>query len=293
LNLEQPAPHTRDAEEESMTVSSLHDQVVVITGGARGIGYATARKLIERGARVAIGDIDETRLLATAIELGLEVADVLDVTNAESFNAFYSMVSERLGTPHALINNAGIMPVGLTLEEPEEVARRMVDINLHGVITGTKIALASMLPHGRGHIINIASMAGEAFVPGAATYCATKAAVIGFTEAVRLEHRTSGVSVSLVLPTFTNTELVAGTTGPRGFRNAEPEEIADAIAELLERPRSRTYVTKVMGRVLAAQRLMPRSVAEGLARRLGGEQMFLAGVDPSARHAYEERARKS
>ncbi|EFQ84407.1 oxidoreductase, short chain dehydrogenase/reductase family protein [Aeromicrobium marinum DSM 15272] len=281
------------ADWDVMTSSSLRGQVVVITGGARGIGYATARTLIERGARVAIGDIDETRLLAAADELGLEVTGRLDVTDGESFRAFYSMVSERLGTPDVLINNAGIMPVGPTLEEPEEAARRMVDINLHGVITGTKIALASMLPRRNGHIINIASMAGEAFVPGAATYCATKAAVIAFTEAVRLEHRTSGVSVSLVLPTFTNTELVAGTTGPRGFRNAEPEEIADAIAGLLERPRPRAYVTRVMGQVLAAQRFMPRSVAEGLARRLGGEQMFLAGVDPSARQAYEQRAGKS
>jgi hypothetical protein len=276
-----------------MTISSLHDQVVVITGGARGIGFATARKLIERGARVAIGDIDEPRLLAAADALGIEVAGRLDVTDPESFGAFYSMVSERLGTPDALINNAGIMPVGPTVEESEEVARRMVDINLHGVITGTKVALASMLPRRRGHIINVASMAGEAFIPGAATYCATKAAVIGFTDAVRLEHRTSGVSVSLVLPTFTNTELVAGTTGPRGFRNAEPEEIAEAIAELLEGPRPRAYVTKTMGRVLATQRLMPRAVAEGLARRLGAEEMFLAGVDQSARQAYEDRARKS
>ncbi len=79
-----------------MTTSSLHDQVVVITGGARDIGYATARRLIERGARVAIGDIDETRLLAAADELGLEVTGRLDVTDAESFHAFYSMVTERL-----------------------------------------------------------------------------------------------------------------------------------------------------------------------------------------------------
>lgn len=276
-----------------MTVDSLRDRVVIITGGARGIGFATARRLIGLGAKVAIGDVDETRLLAAADELGIEVAGRLDVTDAESFRTFYAMVTDRLGTPYALINNAGIMPVGPTLEEPEDVARRMVDINLHGVITGTKIALDSMLPRRSGHIINVASMAGEAFVPGAATYCATKAAVIGFTEAVRLEHRTSGVGVSLVLPTFTNTELVAGTTGPRGFRNAEPEEIADAIAELLHKPRARAYVTKVMGRVLAAQRVVPRPVSEGLARFLGGEEMFLAGVDSAQRRAYEERARKS
>lgn len=276
-----------------MTTQSLRDRVIIITGGARGIGYATAKRLTGLGALVAIGDIDETRLLAAADELGIEVAGRLDVTDAESFRAFYAMVTERLGTPDALINNAGIMPIGPTVDEPEDVARRMIDINLHGVITGTKIALESMLPRRTGHIINVASMAGEAFVPGAATYCATKAAVIGFTEAVRLEHRGTGVSISLVLPTFTNTELVTGTTGPRGFRNAEPEEIADAITELLHKPRARAYVTKVMGRVLAAQRIIPRPVAEGLSRFLGGEEMFLTGVDAAQRSAYEERARKS
>jgi len=271
----------------------LRDRIVIITGGARGIGYASAQRLIELGAQVAIGDIDEPRLLAAADELGVDVASSLDVTDPASFRAFYSMVTGRLGAPYALINNAGIMPVGPTVEEPEDVARRMVDINLHGAITGTKIALESMLPRRSGHIINIASMAGEAFVPGAATYCACKAAVIAFTEAVRVEHRTSGVKVSLVLPTFTNTELVTGTTGPRGFRNAEPTEIADAIADLLQRPRPRAYVTKAAGRVLTAQRYIPRPMSEALARRLGGEQMFLTGVDAAARSAYEERVRKS
>lgn len=227
-----------------MTTTPLRGRVVIITGGARGIGYATAKRLIELGARVSIGDIDESRLLAAADELGIEIAERLDVTEPESFRAFYATVTDRLGTPDALVNNAGIMPVGPTVEEPDDVARRMVDINLHGVITGTKLALESMLPRRSGHIINVASTAGDAFVPGAATYGATQAAVISFTEAVRLEHRTSGVDVSLVLPTFTNTELVTAIIGPRGSRNAEPEEIADAIASLLQRPRPRAYLPR-------------------------------------------------
>lgn len=276
-----------------MTAPALEGKVAVITGGARGIGYATARTLKSLGMRVAVGDVDETRLLEAERELDLDAAGRLDVTDPESFRAFYGMVTDRLGAPYALINNAGVMPVGPTTEETPEVARRMVDINVHGVITGTKIALDSMLPRRSGHIINIASMAGEAYVPGLATYCGTKAAVIAFTDAVRLEHRTSGVDVSLVLPTFTNTELVAGTQGPRGFRNAEPEQIAEAIADLLAHPRPRVYVTRPMGALLKAQRLMPAAWSEGLARRLGSDRMFLSGVDQQARSAYEERARKS
>lgn len=111
--------------------ASLRDRVVVITGGARGIGYATAKRLVELGASVGIGDSDESRLLAAADELGVELAARLDVTNPASFRAFYGTVTGRLGTPYALVNNAGIMPVGPTLEESNDVARRMVDINLH------------------------------------------------------------------------------------------------------------------------------------------------------------------
>ncbi len=276
-----------------MTAASLDDRVVIITGGARGIGFATAKRLLELGATVGIGDIDESRLLAAADELGVHAAVRLDVTDPASFRAFYATVIARLGAPYALVNNAGIMPLGPTLEESEDMARRMVDINLHGVITGTKVALESMLLRGSGHIINVASMAGETFVPGAATYGATKAGVINFTEAVRLEHRTSGVSLSLVLPTFTNTELVTGTTGPRGLRNAEPEEVAEAVASLLHKPRPRAYVTKSAGRIVKAQRFLPRRVSERLARSLGGEQMFLAGVDRAERMVYEARVRKS
>lgn len=276
-----------------MKAPALEGKVVVITGGARGIGYATARTLKGLGMRVAVGDVDETRLLETGRELDLDAVGRLDVTDPESFQAFYAMVIDRLGPPDVLVNNAGVMPVGPTLDESPEVARRMLEINVLGVIVGTKLALGTMLPRRSGHIINIASMAGEAYVPGLATYCGTKAAVIAFTDAVRLEHRTSGVDVSLVLPTFTNTELVSGTQGPKGFRNAEPEQIAEAIADLLAHPRPRVYVTRTMGVLLKAQRLMPAAWSEALARRLGSDRMFLGGVDQQARSAYEERARKS
>ena len=276
-----------------MNMQPLTGRVVVITGAARGIGFATARALKSSGATVAIGDIDESRLLEATDELELEVSGRLDVTDPESFEAFYAMVTDRVGPPDVLINNAGIMPIGPTLDEPGDLARRIIDINVHGVINGTKIALAAMAPRGSGHIINIASMAGETYLPGAATYCASKAAVIGFTDAVRTEYRNSGVNVSMVLPTFTNTELVTGATGPRGFRNAEPEEIAASIVRLVTRPRGRVYVTRLMGGVLTAQRFIPRRASEAMTRALGGDQMFLDGVDVIERQVYEERARKS
>lgn len=270
---------------------SLHGRVVVITGGARGIGLATARALIERGATVAIGDIDADALTPARREIGAHVGHVLDVTDPTSFDAFLQQVEAELGPCDVLINNAGIMPVGPVIDEDEDLARRIMTINVLGVITGTKLALRRMLPRGRGHIVNMASLAGELPFPGLATYCASKHAVLGFTDSVRKEVRGSGVHLSSVLPTLTNTQLASGTRNVAGLRHAEPTEIAQAIAELLRRPRSRVRITRSAGLLVQAQRVFPRWIYESVSRVLGVENQFLGDLDTRARRSYEERAR--
>ena len=95
----------------------------------------------------------------------------------------------------------------------------------------------------------------------------------------------------MVLPSFVNTELTAGTKGARGFRNAEPTEIADAIVGLVAHPKPRVRVTKAAGAMVVSQRFMPRVLAEGLNRMLGGEHVFTDDVDVEKRRAYEARAR--
>lgn len=268
-------------------------RVVAITGGARGIGYHTAEELIRRGHRVAIGDIDERQLKVAAEELGLDVAVRLDVTDPASIASFLDVTEEALGSVDVLINNAGVMPTGHVHEEADEVTRRQVEINVLGVIFGTKIALQRMLPRRHGHIINTASLAGELPVPGLATYCGTKFAVIGFTEAARQEYRRSGVTLSTVRPTFTNTELVSGTSGAKGMRNAEPQEIARATADLIERPRPFVRVTRVAGTMVAAMKFVPERIATQLGTMLGTDTVFLDRVDTAARQAYVERVGRS
>ncbi len=266
-------------------------KVVAITGGARGIGYETAKELLGRGHRVAIGDIDEVRLKEAAAELGIATYARLDVTDPESFRAFLDLVEADLGDLDVLINNAGIMPTGHVHEEDDATTRRQVEINVLGVIYGTKQALERMLPRDRGHIINTASLAGELTVPGLATYCGTKHAVIGFTESARLEYRKTGVRLSTVRPTFTNTELVAGTAGSKGLRNAEPDEIARATADLIERPKPFVRVTKAAGGMASATKFMPRRLVEGLGTALGIDRVFLEDVDAEARKGYLDRIR--
>src|SRR5690349_14772940 len=129
---------------------SLAGDVVAITGGARGIGRATAAALIAQGARVAIGDIDAALAERTAQELGSGTVGLpLDVTDRTSFATFLDEVESRLGALDVLINNAGIMPIGPFTEELDATAIRMIDINLHGVIFGSKLALERFIPRNR------------------------------------------------------------------------------------------------------------------------------------------------
>ncbi|MBF6397125.1 SDR family oxidoreductase [Nocardia cyriacigeorgica] len=269
----------------------IRGKVVVITGGARGIGLATATALQALGAKIAIGDIDEVTVKESGSSRDFEVYGRLDVTDPVSFEAFLDEVERTLGPIDVLINNAGIMPTGKFAEEPDQVTRRILDINVYGVILGSKLALARMLPRRGGHVINIASLAGETHIPGLATYNASKHAVLGFTDTLREEHRGTGVSFSSVLPTLTKTELGSGVSAPKILRPAEPEEIADAIVELIAAPKSKVRVTAVAGAIAQVVNLLPESWGDGLARALGSNRAFLDDIDSAQRKAYEERAR--
>lgn len=272
---------------------SLAGKVVAITGGARGIGRATAAALIVQGARVAIGDIEAALAEQTAQELGGGTVGLpLDVTDRVSFEQFLEQVEQRLGPLDVLINNAGIMPVGPFVDETDATARRLVDINLHGVIYGSKLALERFLPRGRGHLVNIASTAGKAGFPGGATYCATKHAVVGLSEAIRAEVRATDIDVSIVMPVGVNTELYSGLPAARGFKTAEPEDVATAIIGALQSGRVDVFVPKAVGGLLRWTNLVPRRVADFVTRVLKADQVLMS-ADHVGRAAYERRLAES
>ena len=274
-------------------VKSVAGKVVAITGGAQGIGKVTAAALIRRGARVAIGDLKAELAEQTATELGGNcVAFELDVTSRESFESFYANAAKELGPIDVLINNAGIMPLNLLTDESDEIAKLQIDINLHGVIFGTKIAMADMIARNTGHIVNIASQAGKAGFPGGATYCATKHAVVGLSEAARGELRDTNVEVSCVMPAIVNTELGSGLHDARGVKTLEPEEVAEAIVEALETNRFDVWVPKETVYIATAMTLVPRRGREAIARFLKADDV-LSTPDRSVRAAYEDRAAHS
>jgi NAD(P)-dependent dehydrogenase (short-subunit alcohol dehydrogenase family) len=268
---------------------SLAGQVVAITGGARGIGRATAAALLAHGARVAIGDIDASLAQTTAAELGRgAIALPLDVTDGSGFKSFLDQVEDRLGPLDVLINNAGIMPLGPFVQESDATTRRMVDINLQGVILGSKLALERFATRGRGHLVQIASAAGKMGFAGGVTYCATKHAVVGLSEALRQELRSTGIDVSVVMPVVVNTELGSGLARTRGFKPVEPEDVANAIVEALQTGRFEVYVPKSMGAIVRFGAVTPRRLMDAVARMLKGDQV-LANPDHLARAAYDAR----
>jgi NADP-dependent 3-hydroxy acid dehydrogenase YdfG len=273
----------------------LAGQTAAITGAARGIGKATAQALLRQGMKVAIGDVDLAAAQQTAKELGASaVALALDVTDRRSFTAFLDKAEEQLGPVDVLVNNAGIMQIGRFVDEDDLTARRMVDINIHGVILGTKLALERMVPRDRGHIVNISSQAGKYGSPGGATYSATKHAVVGLTEAVRGELHLMGahIDVSYVMPFVVNTELGSGLGEARGLKNLQPSDVADAIVEALQTGTVDVWVPKSAKRTNALGVLLPRTLSEGMARALKADKV-LAGADAGARRGYELRASHS
>jgi NAD(P)-dependent dehydrogenase (short-subunit alcohol dehydrogenase family) len=268
---------------------SLDGKVVAITGGARGIGRTTAQALVGKGCRVAIGDLDAALAEGAAAELGGgSVGLALDVSDRASFARFLDEAERQLGPVDVVINNAGLMPVTPFVEESDASIRRQLDVNLYGVIVGTQLAIERMKPRRSGHVVNIASSAGKAGVPGIATYSATKHAVVGLTEAVRAEHSDDGIDFSYVMPITVNTQLIEGVKDQRGLKRVEPEDVAAEIVAALETGKVDVYVPKQLRASVMMGGILPRKAREAVGRLMGVDKV-MTEVDPQARRSYEER----
>lgn len=267
---------------------------IVITGAARGIGFATAAAVLDRGARVVIGDRDPAALAAAVTALaarGPVTGHDLDVTDRASFERFLTAArSDGGGRIDVLVNNAGVMPVGPFLDQSAETVRGMIEVNFGGVVNGCALVLPEMAARGDGAIVNIASLAGVIALPGQAVYAGTKFAVLGLSTALSDEFAPQGVSVSAVLPTFTATELIAGTTPSRAQRPVAPEQVAAAVVGVLDRPRTQVAVPGSTRVPAVLSTLLPDRARRWLNRRLGNDRVFL-DVDAAARRGYEDRAR--
>ena len=222
-------------------------RVAVITGASSGIGEATARALVHDGHRVALLARRGDRITALADELGdAAIAIVADVTDSASITAAAARVQDELGGADILINNAGVMLLGLFGPERAEDYPRMLDTNLLGAITTTEVFLEQLRTGDGGDLINLSSVAGRTARPGNAVYAATKWGLNGWSESLRQQLQPT-VRVIVIEPGAVSTELTDHITDTGAKSAAEQmyqdtsitaEDIAEVIAFAVSRPRS-------------------------------------------------------
>ena len=188
----------------------------------------------------------------------------------------------------ALVNNAGIGPIGLFIDEDPETTQRQLDINIGGVLTGTRLALQRFVPRRHGHIVNLASSAGQMATAGGATYAATKHAVVGFTRAIRAETRGTGVKTTIVMPGLIRTEMISGLQKPRGTRIVGPQAVADAIVDALRTGREEVFVPRELGPIARVIAGTPPGIADRLKRLLKIDDV-MTHADTGARSEYSDR----
>ncbi|QRY60910.1 SDR family oxidoreductase [Gordonia sp. PDNC005] len=261
--------------------------VVVITGGARGIGASTAELFASRGAQVWIGDVDADVAAQTAARLGIRSAH-LDVTSHSSWTRFVETVIGESGRIDVLVNNAGVMPVGPFEDEPDATTDLMLDVNVRGLLLGMRSVLPLMRDAGVGHIVNVASLAGMIPLPGMVTYNASKFAALGASLAARREYDGTGVTVSAILPSAVRTELASGAKLGGILPTVDPEDVARAVVRSV---RVRAPRTSVPGWIAPGWVLVDAFVpefVERVARRLAGERQAMA-LDAEERRAYLDR----
>lgn len=192
-------------------MKQLRGKVAVVTGAAGGIGRCIALACAEEGMQVVLADINEAGSARVAREieaLGQRARSVTtDVRTAAAFERLLERTLTEFGACQLLVNNAGVFHAGGVLDSSDEQWERVIDINLWGVIHGSRVFGRHFVKQGEGHIVNVASAAGLVGVPGMTAYSASKFGVLGFSEVLRWELARSGVGVTMVCPGVVRTDI--------------------------------------------------------------------------------------
>ena len=192
-----------------MNKLDLEGQVAVVTGGAQGLGYAFAKRILASGAKVCLWDIGGERLAAAKAELGAGVETVVvDITDADAVVAAHRETEKQLGPVSILVNSAGIAGPNYTLDDyPLDDWRRVIDINLNGTFYVNRAVVPSMKAQNYGRVVNVASIAGKEGNPNASAYSASKAAVIGLTKSLGKELAGFDIAVNCITPAAARTPI--------------------------------------------------------------------------------------
>ena len=232
-------------------MKDMAGKVAIVTGGASGMGQIIARRLAAQGARVAIFDVNDQGLQATAAEAANITAFRCDISSLEEVESRVAEVTAALGPIDLLVHAAALMPSHKLTEHSHEGMERLFRINYFGTTYMVRAVLPGMLARSTGRIIAFGSIAGIALVPKMGAYCATKAAVNAYMEVLQNELRGTGVRAHLICPPAVNTALIdqsLATDGPGSMieahkkgRLADPEKIVSAIEKGVTKDRDIIY----------------------------------------------------
>ena len=220
-------------------MQELNQKGAFITGGANGIGLAIAKSLARRGTSVAIADIDLDAAVSASKQIessgGKACAVACDVTKRESFEAAADAAVEAIGPIHVLVNNAGAFATGVLEDTKRSDWEWLLEINVIGVVNGLQTFIPRMRAHGQeSHIVNTASISGHIATPGLSIYTATKFAVVGLSETLRLELADSDIGISILCPGVVKTGLIESSGRHRPARFGGAAEVAPGLADLID-----------------------------------------------------------
>ena len=248
---------------------------VVVTGASRGIGKAIVRAAFSRGAQVGLISRSEDELRALLEEIGGRggVASA-DVSDRDQTERAIAKLEAEIGPADILVNNAGIGAFGAVADTDIETFEQLMRVNYLGTVYATKAVLPGLLERGRGHIVNIASIAGRIGAPLEAAYSASKFAVAGLTEALAIELAPRGIGVSMVNPGPVQTEFFAARGHPYQRKTPKPvsaERVARDVIDVVERNKLETYLPRWLRQAVVSRVLFPPLYKAGTIRAFKGQ----------------------
>jgi short-subunit dehydrogenase len=257
----------------------LSGTVGIVTGASRGLGVVIAERLARAGVDLALAARSQDELEKVAGDVGRfghrVIAVPTDVNKADDRIDLVQRTTEELGPPDLLVNNAGIERYGQfqTLDPQKDIAD-IITTNLISIEQLTRVVVPGMVDRRKGHIVNVASLAGKTGVPFNSVYSSTKHGLVGFTWSLREELRSYGVGVSVVCPTFVTDEGMfsrwsQGAKPPSAARPVTPEEVADAVVKAVEHNKPEILVTKGLGKIADVLYALSPDLALSVSRRMG------------------------
>lgn len=276
----------------------LNGTTAIVTGASRGLGVHIAEALARKGANLALAARSADDLEKTARDIGkigaTAIAVPTDVTKRSDLRTLVKRTTDELGPPDVLINNAGIENLSKFHEMPLDDIDRLIKTNVVALEVLTRLVVPGMIDRGRGHVMNIASLAGKTAAPFNTVYSSSKHAVVGFSWSLREELKPHGVGVSVVCPTYVSESgmFASARTGdpPKISNSVTPEQVVDATIACLEKNRAEIVVAPGLSKYVDVFHALSPEVTTNVARRTGA-YAFLARHAERAAAAAARRAK--